>query len=160
MRVHCEAAPTVHRHGLFRRQGIRAISSGFHKKLRANQLGDIGNLPAIRLQQGNAFDRMYGTIVCDTSVAKSKVPFSNTIATFRGRTSKPAVVVSCQNFQKEFSDDELMLSGWQGAVLLRNHQVAPPSSHQCLMADKECSGLLGTSAQWLAEAWRCPLLFK
>ena len=57
MPVHCEAFPKVHRQSLSRGQGIPAVSRGPHKKLRANRLGDIRNLPAIRLQEGKGFDR-------------------------------------------------------------------------------------------------------
>ena len=42
---------------VYRGQGIPAVSRGPHKKLRANRLGDIRNLPAIRLQEGKGFDR-------------------------------------------------------------------------------------------------------
>ena len=41
----------------------------------------------------------------DTSFAKSKVPFASTIATFRRRSFKPAVVVLHKNFHMRFSGD-------------------------------------------------------
>ena len=46
-----------------------------------------------------------GTIAYDTSFAKSKVPFASTIATFRGRSFEPAVVVLYKNFHMGFSGD-------------------------------------------------------
>ena len=48
-----------------------------------------------------------GTVAYDTSFAKSKVPFASTIATFRGRSFEPAVVVLHKNFQIGFSGDAL-----------------------------------------------------
>ena len=39
-----------------------------------------------------------GNIAYDTSLAKSKVPFASTIATFHGRSFKPDVVVLYKNF--------------------------------------------------------------
>ena len=46
-----------------------------------------------------------GNIAYDTSFTKSKVPFASTIATFRGRSFKPAVVVLYKNFHMGFSSD-------------------------------------------------------
>ena len=46
-----------------------------------------------------------GNIAYNTSFAKSKVPFASTIATFRGRSFKSAVVVSYNNFHMGFSGD-------------------------------------------------------
>ena len=44
-------------------------------------------------------------IAYDTPFVKSKVPFACTIATFRGRSFKPAVVVLCKNAFMGFSGD-------------------------------------------------------
>ena len=46
-----------------------------------------------------------GTIAYDTSFAKSIVPFASTIATFRGRSFEPAVVVLYENFHMGISGD-------------------------------------------------------
>ena len=46
-----------------------------------------------------------GTIAYDTSFAKSIVSFASTIATFRGRSFKPAVVVVYKSFHMRFSGD-------------------------------------------------------
>ena len=46
-----------------------------------------------------------GHIAYDTSFAKSKVPFASTIATFRGRSFKPAVVVLYKHFHMGFLGD-------------------------------------------------------
>ena len=44
-------------------------------------------------------------IADDTPFAKSKVPFARTIATFRGRSFKPSVVVLYKNALMGFSGD-------------------------------------------------------
>ena len=46
-----------------------------------------------------------GTIAYDASLAKSKVPFASTIATFRRRSFKPVVVVYIKTFHTGFSAD-------------------------------------------------------
>ena len=56
-------------------------------------------------RKGNAFKSEQETMAYDTSFVKSKLPFANSIATFRRRTSKPAMVVLYENVPKEFSDD-------------------------------------------------------
>ena len=66
-----------------------------------------GSMPA-DCKKANAFKASkHGTIAIayDNSFAKSKFPFASTIATFRGRPSKPAVIVLYENIHKEFSDD-------------------------------------------------------
>ena len=49
-----------------------------------------------------------GTMAYDASFAKSKILFASTIATFRGRSCKPAVAVLCKNFHMGFSGDAQM----------------------------------------------------
>ena len=49
-----------------------------------------------------------GNIAYDTSFSKSKAPFASTIATFRGRSFKPAVVVLYKIFHMGFSGDAHM----------------------------------------------------
>ena len=46
-----------------------------------------------------------GAIAYDTPFARSKVPFARTIATFRGRSFKPSVVVLYKNAFMGFSGD-------------------------------------------------------
>ena len=46
-----------------------------------------------------------GNIAYDTSFTKSKVPFASTVATFRGRSFQPAVVVLFKDFHMGFSGE-------------------------------------------------------
>ena len=64
-----------------------------------------------------------GTIAYDTSFAKSIFPFASTIATFRGRSFKPAVVVVYKNFHMGFSGDAHM-GVVQACASSRAHSLA------------------------------------
>ena len=54
-----------------------------------------------------ASNELWLAILLSRNPKLSKAP--NTIATFRGRPSKPAVIVLYESFNKEFSDDAHVL---------------------------------------------------
>ena len=67
-----------------------------------------GSMPADCRKRNVLLKVSKGTIAYDASFAKSKVPFASTVATFRGRSFEPAVVVLHKSFHMGFSGDAHM----------------------------------------------------